>query len=103
MLRSPRLNPKVPRPSRPRTQGPMEVYRPREFLSEELAWLLPSPERRQEVYDMLNPYEAVIVRLGHGDTAEEYALTTDGRGRYITLVSWYASGSDPDRPLPARR
>jgi hypothetical protein len=72
------------------------------FLSEELAWLLPSPAQRQEVYEMLHAYETVIVRLGHGDTAEEYALTMDGRSRYITLIPWYASGSDPDRPLPGK-
>lgn len=102
MLRAPRLNPKVPPPSRHRTQGPMESYRPKVFLGEELAWLLPIPAQRQEVYEMLHDYETVIVRLGHGDTAEEYALTMDGRGRYITLIPWYASGSDPDRPLPKK-
>jgi len=102
MLRSPRLNPKVPPPSRHRSRGPMESYTPKVFLSEELAWLLPIQAQRQEVYEMLHDYETVTVRLGHGDTAEEYALTMDGRGRYITLIPWYASGSDPDRPLPRK-
>ena len=103
MLRSPRLNPKVRPPSRLRTHGPMEIHTPKEFLSDQLEWLLPDPAQRQEVYDMLWQHEAVIVRLGHGDAAEEYTISMDGRGRWITVVPWYARGSDPARPLPAKR
>jgi hypothetical protein len=81
----------------------VDIYSPKEFLSEELAWLLPDPAKRQKVYDMLWQHDTVIVRLGHGQTAEEYAISMDERGRGITLVPWYAPGSDPDRPLPAKR